>query len=86
MHTVELLDEAVSVAGRLGYDVREDFLGGEGTAACWVKGRKLLMLDLGQDYDEQLAEIAHALRGEIHLAHVTMSPHLADYLDVRRVA
>ena len=30
MHTVELLDEAVQAARRLGYEVRQDWLGGDG--------------------------------------------------------
>jgi len=86
MHTVELLDEAVEVAERLGFKIHQDWLGGEGTSACWVKGRKWLMIDLAQSYDDQLAEIAFALRGEIHLANVPMTSDLAEYLDVRRVA
>jgi hypothetical protein len=86
MHTVELLDEAVEVARLLGFKIQQDWLGGEGTSACWVKGRKWLMVDLAQSYDEQLGEIAYALRGEIQLANVSMTPDLAEYLDVRRVA
>jgi hypothetical protein len=46
MHTVELLQEAVEAARRLGYEVRQDWLGGNGGGHCLVRGRKWLLLDL----------------------------------------
>ena len=46
MHTVELLAEALNLAGRLGYEVRQEWLAGNGGGACELKGRKILFLDL----------------------------------------
>ena len=48
MHTVELLNEAVETARRLGYEVRQDWLGGNGGGHCLVRGRKWLLLDVAQ--------------------------------------
>jgi hypothetical protein len=86
MHTVELLHEAVSAAKRLGYEVRQDWLGGDGGGHCIVRGRKWLLLDVAQSPDEQLEVVADALRGEIAAPRVVKSRELAERLDLRSVA
>jgi hypothetical protein len=86
MHTVELLQEALDAARRLGYEVRQDWLGGNGGGHCLVRGRKWLLLDVAQSADEQLDVVADALRGEIGAARAVKSPELADRLNVRSVA
>jgi hypothetical protein len=86
MHTVTLLDEAVQAARRLGYEVRQDWLGGDGGGHCIVRGRKWLLLDVAQTADEQLDVVAEALRGEIGAARVIQSPELAERLHLRSVA
>ncbi len=71
MHTVELLQEALETARGLGYDVRQDWLGGDGGGHCLVRGRRMLLLDVAQTPDEQLDVVVDALRGESNtrLAH-----------------
>jgi hypothetical protein len=86
MHTVELLEEAVQAARRLGYEVRQDWLGGDGGGHCLVRGRKWLLLDVAQSADEQLTVVAEALRGEIGAVQVIKSPELAERLDLRSIA
>jgi hypothetical protein len=86
MHTVELLIEAVEAAQRLGYEVRQDWLNGNGGGHCLVRGRKWLLLDLAQSPDEQLAVLADALRGESGAARVVKSKELARRLNLRSVA
>jgi hypothetical protein len=86
MHTVELLDEAVEAARRLGYEVRQDWLGGDGGGHCLVRGRKWLLLDVAQTADEQLEVVAEALRGEIGAARLIASVELAERLHLRSVA
>jgi hypothetical protein len=86
MHTVELLDEAVDAARRLGYEVRQDWLGGDGGGHCIVRGRKWLLLDVAQSADEQLEVVADALRGETAAVKVVRSRELANRLDLRSVA
>jgi hypothetical protein len=86
MHTVELLQEAVEVARRLGYEVRQDWLGGDGGGHCLVRGRKWLLLDVAQTADEQLEVVAEALRGEAGATRVVKSRELAQRLELRSVA
>ncbi|MCA9247328.1 MAG: hypothetical protein KDA42_09445 [Planctomycetales bacterium] len=64
MHTVELLEQALSAARALGYQVRQDFLGGAGGGACEIKGQKWLFLDLAQDPRDHLDQVLDALRHE----------------------
>ena len=86
MHTVELLQEALEAARQLGYEVRHDWLGGNGGGHCLVRGRKWLLLDLAQTPDEQLEVLAEALRGEIGATRAVRSPELAERLNIRSVA
>jgi hypothetical protein len=86
MHTVELLKEAVATAQQLGYEVRQDWLGGNGGGHCLVRGRKWLLLDVAQTADEQLNVVADALRDENAAAQIVRSPQLAERLNVRRAA
>jgi hypothetical protein len=86
MHTVELLKEAVQTAQQLGYEVRQDWLGGNGGGHCLVRGRKWLLLDLAQSADEQLNIVAEALRGEAGAGRTVTSKELAKRIDVRSAA
>jgi hypothetical protein len=86
MHTVELLQEAIEAARRLGYEVRQDWIGGDGGGHCIVRGRKWLLLDVAQTAEEQLTVVADALRGESGAARVVKSRELAQRLDLRSVA
>jgi hypothetical protein len=86
MHTVELLQEALEAARRLGYEIRQDWLGGNGGGHCLVRGRKWILLDLAQTADEQLNVLADALRGDSGAARAVKSPELAARLSVRSAA
>lgn len=86
MHTVELLQEAVETARRLGYEVRQDWLGGDGGGHCLVRGRKWLLLDLAQSVEEQLDVVGDALRGEAGARGAIRRPELVERLDLRQVA
>jgi hypothetical protein len=86
MHTVELLQEALDTARRLGYEVRQDWLGGNGGGHCLVRSRKWLLLDLAQTPSEQLAVVLEALRGEAGVESVIRSRELAERLLVRAAA
>jgi hypothetical protein len=80
MHTVELLQEALEAARGLGYDVRQDWLGGDGGGHCLVRGRRMLLLDVAQTPDEQLDVVADALRGEGRTGSLKISRKLAERL------
>jgi hypothetical protein len=86
MHTVEMLNEAVQAARNLGYEVRQDWLGGNGGGHCLVRGRKWILLDMAQSADERLSVVAEALRGEKGAVAVVKSPEVVQRLNVRRAA
>jgi len=86
MHTVELLDETLELAGRLGYKLRQDWLDGKGGGACYLKGQKLIFVDLAQTPDEQLAQLAGILHHEPGLSAQPMSSSLRRMLTVRKAA
>jgi len=86
MHTVELLQEALGAARRMGYEVRQDWLGGNGGGHCLVRGRKWILLDVAQTVEEQLDVVVDALRGEASAARSVQSPELRERLQPRRMA
>ncbi len=71
MHTVELLEQALSVAEKLGYQVRQEWLDGSG-GVCEFGGRKWLFVDLSLTAVEQLDQVVEALRDDprIHTASI----------------
>jgi hypothetical protein len=64
MHTVNMLESCLELAKKLDYEVRQDWLGGEGGGSCVLRGRKILFLDLALDPAEQLELVVDTLRGE----------------------
>ena len=62
MHTVELLEQALDLAGQLGYAVRHEWFAGRGGGACEVRGRKVLFLDLDLAPADQLEQALEAIR------------------------
>jgi hypothetical protein len=86
MHTVELLEQALGLAVRLGYRVRHECLAGSGGGGCELKGRKLFFLDLDLGPDEQLEQALETLRVEPDAVKLTMPPELRERLRGRTVA
>ena len=85
MHTVEMLEQALDLAARLGYTIRQDCLAGRG-GGCELKGRKLFFLDLDLGPDEQLEQILETLRREPAAATLPMPQELRELLRVRKIA
>lgn len=86
MHTIELLQLALDTAERMGYAIREEWLGGAGGGACEFKGRKWIFLDSSLNPIEQLEQVCQTLRDDpaIYLIHVP--PYLQPLLDIRQSA
>ena len=86
MHTVDLLEEALRVAEKAGYRVREEWLGGMGGGGCEIRGRKWLFLNLGLGPAEQLDQVLDTLRGDTAVLSFPMPDQLRGLLRVRKSA
>lgn len=70
MLTVEMLESAIGLAEKIGYQTRYEWLGGVGGGGCELKGKKWLFVDLALDPGEQLEQVLDTLRLEpVALAH-----------------
>jgi hypothetical protein len=88
MHTVELLDQAIDSARRLGFQVRLEWLGGSGGGSCELRGEKWIFIDLALNVDEQLATVLAALGQEAdeNVLPLPIQPSLQRLLQRRKSA
>jgi hypothetical protein len=86
MHTVEMLEAALRLAGQMGYSVRHEWLGGSGGGICEFNGRKWVFVDLALTVPEQLEEVAEALRSDPLVYTMEIDPALEQTLELRRAA
>lgn len=86
MHTVELLEESLRVARQLGYQVRQEWLGGSGGGDCEIKGRRWLFLDLALSPAEQLELVLESLRRHSEAESLPMPPKLRQLVQKRKAA
>lgn len=86
MHTVELLEAALDLSNRLGYQVRHEWLGGSPGGGCQLKGRKMLFLDPVMSPIDQLDVVLETLRSEPAALGLPMAHELRGRLEVRRAA
>jgi hypothetical protein len=82
MHTVELLDQALETARRLGYGVRQEWLGGVGGGRCQFAGRNWIFVDLALNVVEQLDQVISALKADPGITSLSLSPGLRTLLDL----
>lgn len=85
MHTVDALEQAIEFAERLGYRIRQEWLGGTGGGACEFSGQKWIFIDLALSVVEQLEQVITALRDDPSLPLFPPPAALRKLLDVRRV-
>jgi hypothetical protein len=86
MHTVEGLGHCLDLARQLGYEIRQDWLGGNLGGGCILRGRKILFLDLALGPAEQLDQVVDALRHEPEALQFPMPQAVRDLLVVRKSA
>ena len=86
MHTVELLEEALFLAAKLGYRMREEWLEGRGGGGCQIHGQKWIFLDLALSADEQLDQVLDTLRADPAASNASTNSELRRLLDVKKIA
>jgi hypothetical protein len=86
MLTIELLEEALELARRAGYRVRQEWLDGCAGGACVIKGQKWLFLDPNLSPREQLEEVLNALWADPDVAAIDLGPELKQVMPKRKAA
>ncbi len=86
MHTVELLEQAMAAAVRLGYRLRHEWLGGSAGGSCEFNGQKWVFVDLALTVSEQLDQVIDAIRGDQGLHTLALSPELSHLVGLRKAA
>jgi hypothetical protein len=86
MHTVEILGYCLDLARRLGYEIRQDWLNGNGGGGCILRGRKILFLDLALGPAEQLDQVLDSLRHDPDALDSPMPQVVYDLLVLRKIA
>ena len=86
MHHVELLEHALEVARKLGFLVREEYVGDIDGGSCVVRGQKMLFLDPQLSIPDRLMIVCEALAAEEQLDRSALPEALARRLTVRRAA
>ncbi len=86
MLTVELLEEALELAQRAGYKVRQEWLDGCAGGACVIRGQKWLFLDPTLSPADQLQEVLNALWADPDVAAIDLSPELSEIAPQRKAA
>ncbi len=86
MHTVEILGHGLDLASRLGYQIRQEYLDGNGGGGCELKGKKIFFLDLALDPAEQLDQVVETLCHDDNALKLLMPHQLRELLAVRKSA
>ncbi|MEW4562201.1 hypothetical protein AB1K70_06725 [Bremerella sp. JC770] len=86
MHTLDLLDQAIATAQQLGYQIRREWLDGQGGGVCEIAGKRWIFLDLSLSSMEQLDQVLEALKSDPSLEQAPLSPQLGQVLGRRRAA
>jgi hypothetical protein len=86
MHTVEMLERLLVLAGQMGYVIRQEWLGGSGGGECQFGGRRYIFVDLALNVVEQLDQVANVLRNDPTLPLAKPAPSLLPVLGLKRAA
>lgn len=86
MHTVELYEALKSFADSLGYQIREENLGGIGGGACEVAGRKCIFVDIATSSAEQLDQLVLAISQDPLIFTANLPQNLQHLFSMQRAA
>jgi len=85
MHTVDLLDQALTALRALGYRLREEWLE-RGTTECEIQGQPWLFIDLADSPQERLQAAADVLARETATRRLELAPPLRGLIEKRTAA
>jgi len=86
IHSVDLLNLALDSARKLGYQVRDDVLGGFPGGACQLKGTKWLFLNSSLPARDRLQLVLEALAADPNCAMANLPPAVLAAIQVTRMA
>ncbi|HXT60323.1 MAG TPA: hypothetical protein VN699_16900 [Pirellulales bacterium] len=86
MHTADLLDHALRAAERLGYKIRQEWLGGSGGGDCEIQGQKWIFVDLALSPPDQLQLVVEVLRREPRATTLDLTPSLKRLIPEKKAA
>lgn len=86
MHTVDQLEHALRLAERLGFRIRQEWLGGSGGGPCEFGGQRWLFVDLALTAIEQLDQVIQAVSDDPAIGLVPIHPSLRRLLSRRQAA
>jgi hypothetical protein len=84
MLTVELLEQALDLALRSGYKIRQEWLDGSSGGACIIHGEKWLFLDPTRSRRDLLSDVLDALWADPDVIAIDVSAELQRELDGRK--
>lgn len=78
-----LLDELLDLAGKLGFQVRQEFLAGEGGGLCRLKGKWVLFIDTALPIRDRCEQAARALSSQ-NFDDIYLVPEIRDIIEQTR--
>lgn len=85
MHTIDLAEQAIYWAEKLGYKIRYEWLGGSQGGLCEFAGKKFIFVDISLSQIEQFEQLREALM-QIPEAKVSnLSPSLRKFLGLGQI-
>lgn len=66
MSAVDSVRDLVDLARKLGYEIREEWLGGAGCSLCELRGKPVVFIDAACSAQEQAEQLREALRHRSH--------------------
>ena len=86
MHTVELLEQSMDAARRLGYRVRHECLDGVEGGICEFGGRTWIFLDVTLAAEDRLDQVLSALQNDPRIFELELSGELRKLLGLGKAA
>ena len=81
MDTTTQLDSILRLFEQLGVEIRQERLDGGGGGLCWIRGRRVVFVDLDADAATRLDRCVEALAAVPEAAAVYISPGLRERME-----